>query len=298
MIITNKKRLFHVKTEKKKIRRLGELLFPGGNLMKVSEVMTTDFETIEKDLNLAKALGLMRKKKDISRLIVIHNEKPVGIISFRDVANKLGTHKTEGISAKSLRVSGAMSYPLLSVNPNEDVKNAAELMIEKGISSLLVMENEELKGLLRKFDLLKVYDTCKKIKVNDLMTHDPVTITESERILSARNTMLEKKFSILPVMDEGTIIGIIDDETLADALARFREQFPAKHQKSRLHEFFVGQVMKSDPPTINERAPLCDLIQVFQDTNYKGVFVLDNTDKLVGIVTLTDITKAIVEGKK
>jgi len=56
--------------------------------------------------------------------------------------------------------------------------------------------------------------------------------------------------------------------------------------------------MKSDPPIIDENAPLCDLITVFQETNYKGVFVVDKEEKLVGIVTLTDITKAIVEGKK
>jgi CBS domain-containing protein len=266
--------------------------------MKVSEVMSTEFETIEKDQSLHNALNLMRKNKDTSRLIVIQGEKPVGIISFRDVANRLGTHKTEGISAKSMHVSSAMTYPILTIDKNDKVETAAKMMFENRVSSLLVMEDEKLIGIMRKFDLLKVYDTCKNIKVKELMTEDPVKITESERVISARNTMIEKKFSVLPVMDESSIIGIIDDATLADALARFREQIPIKHQKSRLHEFFIGQVMKSDPPIIGESAPLCDLIAVFQETNYKGVFVVDNSEKLVGIVTLTDITKAIVEGKK
>ncbi len=265
--------------------------------MKVSEIMSTEFETIEKDQSLHNALNLMRKKKNISRLIVTQEEKPVGIISFRDVADRLGTHKTEGISPKSMHVSSAMTYPFLEIDPNESVEVAAKIMYDNKISSLLVMDNNNLVGILRKFDLLKVYTACKKIKVKELMTPDPVKITESERVISARNTMMEKKFSVLPVMEDTTIVGIIDDATLADALARFREQIPIKHQKARIQEFFIGQVMKSDPPIINEDAPLCDLINVFQETNYKGVFVVDATNKLVGIITLTDIAKAIVDGK-
>ena len=266
--------------------------------MKVLDVMSTEFETIEKDQSLHNALSLMRKKKDTSRLIVTQGEKTVGIISFRDVANRLGTYKTEGISPKSLHVSSAMTFPILTIDKNEDVETAANMMYENRVSSLLVMEDEKLIGVMRKYDLLKIYDSCKKIKVKELMTENPIMISESERVISARNTMMEEKFSVLPVMEEGTIVGIIDDATLADALARFREQFSIKHQKARLQEFYIGQIMKTDPPIINENAPLCDLITVFQETNYKGVFVVDKDERLVGIVTLTDITKAIVEGKK
>ncbi|MHA1212987.1 MAG: CBS domain-containing protein, partial [Candidatus Heimdallarchaeota archaeon] len=70
-----------------------------------------------------------------------------------------------------------------------------------------------------------------------------------------------------------------------------------KHQKSRIQEFYVGQAMKSDPPTIKDNAPLCDVVDIFAETKYKGIFVLDSNEELVGLITLTDITKAIVEGK-
>ncbi|MBN1330883.1 MAG: CBS domain-containing protein [Candidatus Heimdallarchaeota archaeon] len=265
--------------------------------MKVSEVMTTEFETVEKDQQLIKALNLMRKKKGTTRLIVINEGKPLGILSFRDVADRLGTYKTEGISPKELHVTSAMSSPIISIEPNLDVKEAAKIMFDKRVSSLLVMEGDNLKGLLRKFDLLKVYSSCKKIKIGELMTENPIRVTESERVISARKTMMDKNISVLPVVNEENIVGIIDDETLADALARFRDQIPIKHQKSRIQEFFVGQIMKTDPPIIFDYQPLCDVITVFEKTMYKGIFVLDNNKKLVGIITLTDITKAIVEGK-
>ena len=164
--------------------------------MKVSEVMSTEFETIEKDQTLQNALNLMRKKKDTSRLIVIQGEKPVGIISFRDVANRLGTYKTDGISPKSLRVSSAMTYPILTIDKNAEVETAANMMFENRVSSLLVMEDEKLIGVMRKYDLLKVYDSCKKIKVKELMTENPVMISESERVISTISAVEAPTFRI------------------------------------------------------------------------------------------------------
>lgn len=265
--------------------------------MKVSDVMTTEFETIDKDQMISNALGLMRKKKGVSRLIVVDKGKPVGIISFRDVADRMGTYKTEGLSPKSLRISGAMSFPLTTITSDTDLIEAAKMMSEKHISSLVVIDDEKLKGLLTKHDLLPIGLKCKNKKVKDMMTPEPKSINSSERVISARNIMFEKQFSALPVVDNGQLVGLVDDEIVADALARFREQVKKKHQKKKIQEFYVGQVMKTDPPTVMEDAPLCDLIQEFIDSQTKAVFVKNDEDRMVGILSVTDITKAIAEGE-
>lgn len=263
--------------------------------MKVSEVMSVNYSTVDKDQMLSNALNIMRKKKNISRLVVLDKDKPVGLISFRDIANRLGTYKTEGISPTSLRVSSAMSFPLISVESETELIDAAILMAEKKISSLLVMDGEKLKGLLTKHNLLTIALRCKKIKVKDMMTPEPVQISSSERVLAARNTMFTNNFSALPVVDEEKLVGIVDDQTIADALAKLREKVPRKHQKNRLNEYYIGQVMRSKPPTIEQNAPLCDLVQVFIDTQAKAVFIVDKDEKLVGILSVTDISNAIAE---
>ncbi|MCF2142900.1 MAG: CBS domain-containing protein [Candidatus Heimdallarchaeota archaeon] len=266
--------------------------------MKVSEIMSTDFITIDKDQKLIDALSILRKKKDVGRLIVTQDNKVVGVISFRDVADRMGSHKTEGISPKSMHISAAMSYPIISIAPDADVVDAAKIMLENRISSLVVMEDENnIKGLLKKIDFIKLLKNCKKIKVKDIMIEEVIQITESERVIAARNIMMEKKFSILPVMNGTKIVGIIDDESLADALARFREQVPIKHQKNRIHDFYVGNVMKTDPPTINVKEPLCKAAEIFEETKYKGIFVVDDNENLVGLITLTDITRLVAEEK-
>lgn len=263
--------------------------------MKVSEVMTVKFGTVDKDQMLSNALDMMRKKKHITRLIVVDKDKPVGLISFRDVADRLGTYKTEGISPTSLRVSSAMTSPIISIRSDTDLIDAAKLMIENKISSIVVIDDGELKGLLTKHNLLTSALKCKKIKVKEMMTPEPVQITSSERVMAARSIMFENNFSALPVVDDGKLVGIVDDQIIADALAKVREKVAIRHQKKRLHEFYVGQVMRMKPPTINEDAQLCDLIQQFINSQSKAVFIVNEAEKLVGILSVTDIATAIAE---
>lgn len=263
--------------------------------MKVSEVMSVNYGTVDKDQMISNALSIMRKKKNISRLVVLDKDKPVGVISFRDVADRLGTYKTDGISPTSLRVSSAMSFPIISVESETELIDAAKMMTEKKISSLLVIDGEELKGLLTKHNLLTIALRCKKIKVKEMMTPEPKQITSSERVMAARNIMFAKNYSALPVVDDEKLVGIVDDQIIADALAKLREKVPRRHQKHRLDEYYIGQVMRMMPPTIDENAPLCDLIQVFIDTQAKAVFVLGKDEQLVGILSVTDIANAIAE---
>jgi len=264
--------------------------------LKVADVMTTEFKTVDKDQMMSNAIDILSKKKYTTRLIVLDKDKPVGIISFRDVADRLGTHKTEGKSPKSLRVSSAMSFPIVTITSDMDLIEAAQLMIENKISSLIVVDDDELKGLLTKHNLLELGLKCKKIKVKDMMTPEPMQVSSSERLISARNTMFEHNFSALPVIDDGQLVGLVDDEIVAEALARFREKVPVKHQKHRLQEYYVGQVMKTNPPTIEGSAPLCDIVRKFIDTKSKAVFILEE-EKLIGILSVTDIAKAIAEEK-
>ena len=57
--------------------------------MQIKNLMSTALITIDKDQSLADALKLLRKNK-VSRLPVLNNKELVGIVSERDIANKLG----------------------------------------------------------------------------------------------------------------------------------------------------------------------------------------------------------------
>ena len=82
--------------------------------MQIKNLMSTALITIDKDQSLADALKLLRKNK-VSRLPVLNNKELVGIVSERDIANKLGSSKYESMPASRLHVSSVMVKDIISV---------------------------------------------------------------------------------------------------------------------------------------------------------------------------------------
>ena len=80
--------------------------------MQIKNLMSEELITIDKDQSLSDALKLLRKN-NISRLPVLNNKELVGIISERDIANKLGSSKYENIPASRLHVSSVMVKDLI-----------------------------------------------------------------------------------------------------------------------------------------------------------------------------------------
>lgn len=97
------------------------------------------------------AASLM-KKKGISSLIVGQKGKPVGIITERDMVRKI---LAEGIPS-SAKIVDIMSTPLLYVNSENSILDAADLMIENGVRKIAVKENDRVVGIITATDLLQL----------------------------------------------------------------------------------------------------------------------------------------------
>ena len=102
---------------------------------------------------------------------------------------------------------------VLTVSGDESIRNAAKLMHEKKISSLLIVEERKPAGIITERDVVSAIgegmdaDTG---RVVDVMTRDPVSIKTTENPISAKNIMLEHNFRHMPVVDEnGDLVGII-----------------------------------------------------------------------------------------
>jgi len=124
--------------------------------MRIEEIMTTDVITIGPPATVRTASKLMREK-GVGSLIVKENNKAIGIVTERDILNRVTSKK---IRPSSINVGKIMSSPLLCVSPEKDVKDAARLMIEKSIRRLpvsdkhgscigIVTERDIMKGLLK-----------------------------------------------------------------------------------------------------------------------------------------------------
>lgn len=108
-------------------------------------------ETIAPNMPVFDALKLMLEK-DIGSLLVVEFGKLVGIFTERDYARKIVLH---GKSSQNTLVRDVMSSKLISVKPDDSLDFCMQIVTEKRIRHLPVMDQDCLVGMLSIGDLLK-----------------------------------------------------------------------------------------------------------------------------------------------
>ena len=201
--------------------------------MQIKNLMSEDIITIDKDQNLSDALKLLRKH-NVSRLPVTNNKQLVGIISERDIANKLGSSKYESMPASRLHISSVMVKDVITVPQTMQLDEVARIMLDKGIGSVPVTDEDKMVGIVSKADFvtLAVGIAFDKITVKEIMSKELTVVSPTERIVHARRQMLETNVGRLPVVDDDALVGMITSKDLMRAFIDFRKKVPEKYQKS------------------------------------------------------------------
>jgi CBS domain-containing protein len=108
-------------------------------------------------------------------------------------------------------VAEIMTREVLSVDPAVLLVEAAEWMHERHVGAALVLEGEQLLGILTERDLLRAVAlrTIEGETVADWMTHHPETIEPSDTTGHAATLMIHGGFRHLPVLEDGRVVGII-----------------------------------------------------------------------------------------
>ena len=100
-----------------------------------------------------------------------------------------------------------------SVSPETSVYDALQLMAEKGIGALLVLENEEVVGIFSERDyarkVILMGKSSKSTLVGEIMTHRVQCVTPAYTVAECMVLMTEKKIRHLPVMDKEKLVGFI-----------------------------------------------------------------------------------------
>ncbi len=113
--------------------------------------MTIHVRTIPGEATLAEAAREM-KKFNIGCLVVVEDNKPVGIVTERDLAYKIVAEER----SPSEKVSSAMTSDLIFIQKEATLKDATRKMAAHGIKRLLVGSREKLEGIITTTDIVKV----------------------------------------------------------------------------------------------------------------------------------------------
>ncbi len=143
------------------------------------------------------------------------------IESIRQLLNKKGNH-------------------VWSISPDATVYEALELMAEKNIGAVLVMEGDKLVGIFSERDYARrcilLNRRSKETAVRELMTPDVITISPSATIDDAMALMSEHHIRHLPVVEDGKVVGVVSIGDIVKAVIENQA-----HIISHLEGYITGE---------------------------------------------------------
>ena len=133
----------------------------------IREIMRKDVVTIEFDKSALEAACLI-SEKDISFLVIMDNDSPIGVLSESDFVRRLAANDKK---SSDVMISEIMSRKFRWVEPETKIEDAIQKMLNNNIRRLIILENGKLVGVITQTDLtaflrnkLLVEGTVKNIK--------------------------------------------------------------------------------------------------------------------------------------
>lgn len=128
---------------------------------------------------------------------------------------------------KVMRILATKSGPIITIRPDQPVRDAVALLTRHNIGALVVMGEEggNPVGIISERDIIRRASENEDVfseMVSELMTREVVTGVPQDDLISVMNTMTERRFRHLPVVDKGKLIGII---SIGDILKVQRDEY-------------------------------------------------------------------------
>jgi CBS domain-containing protein len=126
-------------------------------------------------------------------------------------------------------VSGVMSTRVVSVEPDATVAEAIARMMDSHVGAVAVCEGARLVGIFTERDVLRLAaegGEFRDLKVEDVMTRQPVVAAPELRIVEAAQIMGERRIRHLPVVEGENLLGMIG---IRDVLRTLVERVWADH---------------------------------------------------------------------
>jgi CBS domain-containing protein len=117
---------------------------------------------------------------------------------------------------------------IFSVEPGSTVYEAIRLMGEKNIGAVLVMEGDQLKGILSERDYARKIvlkdRRSRDTMVSEIMTEKVITVSPADSVEHCMATMTGKKIRHLPVIENDKVLGIVSIGDVVMGVIRMQEE--------------------------------------------------------------------------
>jgi len=181
-----------------------------------------------------------------------------------------------------------MATEVVTVYPNDTISHAKNLMLERGVKRLLVIDKGgKLVGILTLRDIVRIlagrrapwrWRSLENSLVGTHMTKDLVTITPDTSLYDAAKTMIDRGISGLPVVSSNSLVGLL---TKTDLVRYFADKMRGI--------FRVEDLMRRDVITVKESDSVKKAAKLIMKHGVKRLVVTDSARRILGIVTETDL---------
>ena len=121
------------------------------SVMKVFDVMTTNVVTADSSETINDAVRRMLDK-DVGCIVVVHKDAVAGIITKGDVLKKAYLTSLDPMKTSAREV---MTTPVVAINVDASLEDAAKLMTQKHVSKLPVLKDRKLVGIVTSTDVIR-----------------------------------------------------------------------------------------------------------------------------------------------
>ncbi len=283
--------------------------------MKIKDIMSSPVYVVSPEENVARARNLMLRHK-IGRLVIIENNKPIGIVTKKDISRRLDQAEPQWRRRPidHIPVRKVMTESMITIFPDATPRQLAELMNDNNIGGLPVVNNKgEVIGIVTKWDMIRYFSGLElPLKVKELNIEPALTVhrhhTISHIIYELETNSMDRA---VVLEDNDKPVGIITASNLAFTELKSKTgDLPQKEIKMTRKESAAGRKQYryvTEVPLVAEDIMSSPLITVNCDdiaTEAAGIMVKERINGLpvlgnevLGILTGENIVKAIATGE-
>ncbi|ADL54869.1 EAL domain-containing protein [Gallionella capsiferriformans] len=249
--------------------------------MTIANIMTRNVAQIDLRQPMSVATEMMQRMQ-ISCLLVIENNLPVGILTERDVVRGTASGFTTAQPVAEL-----MSTPLRSIEQTASKSEAYHTLIKHGIRHLRVIdEHGNTTGIVSETDFRNQASIEHFLQLRDVgsaMSADILMLSEQASVADAANAMTKSRTDYVLVGENRCTTGILTER---DIVRLFGQDDPRR---------VLREVMSKPVAKVARQTQLKDAAKKMQDEGIRRLVVEDDAGQVIGVLTEHDVVKPLEE---
>ncbi|NVM01356.1 MAG: CBS domain-containing protein [Candidatus Helarchaeota archaeon] len=267
----------------------------------VNEFMDNNPLTISYSAKISDAVKLMNSEKS-DYLLVTLGEKPIGIITNRDILRKLirSCLLRRDADPNKIQCKDIMSSPIKVLNVNDNIRKAAMMVLQHDIKKLPVLDDGHLVGIIRHNDIINIYLSQRleeeeetnfgeirnlgEKTVDEIMIKDVQKLSTNQNIATLLDILFKKKIGSVLITENGKAVGIITErDIMREIIEKGKDP-----RTTKIHEIMSSPLVTISPKTKISEA---NEIMITKDFRYLPIASDHDPSEIIGIVSSTDILR-------